>query len=207
MASRGSRQRGSCARVLWSYVWSFDRLGPTVRLRPEWPHAFKARSSFAYAFFIGSHRIILDSPCHKGFFSLLALRELVWVILNTRKPREEYLFRPSADPPPRAPANCRPVLFLFIYFSVACGRLLHGTAWAGFVVWGCPGPPPCAPANGRPGLQAWFFFWFSGRWRALAKGTAWAGFYRAVLLLLGFVVSSRPSRGKPRQMATYEVPF
>ena len=28
------------------------------------------------------------------------------------------------------------------------------------------------------------FLWFSGRWRALAKGTAWAGFYRAILLLL-----------------------
>ena len=24
---------------------------------------------------------------------------------------------------------------------------------------------------------AWFSFWFSGCWRALAKGTAWAGFY------------------------------
>ena len=24
---------------------------------------------------------------------------------------------------------------------------------------------------------AWLSFWFSGRWRALAKGTAWAGFY------------------------------
>ena len=24
---------------------------------------------------------------------------------------------------------------------------------------------------------AWFSFCFSGRWRALAKGTAWAGFY------------------------------
>ena len=32
-------------------------------------------------------------------------------------------------------------------------------------------PPPRAPVNGRPG----FPFWFSGRWRALAKGTAWAG--------------------------------
>jgi len=27
---------------------------------------------------------------------------------------------------------------------------------------------------------AWFCFWFSGRWRALAKGTAWAGFYCAI---------------------------
>ena len=31
---------------------------------------------------------------------------------------------------------------------------------------------------------AWFSFWFSGYWRALAKGTAWAGFYCAILLLL-----------------------
>ena len=31
---------------------------------------------------------------------------------------------------------------------------------------------------------AWFSFWFSGCWRALAKGTAWAGFYCAILLLL-----------------------
>ena len=29
---------------------------------------------------------------------------------------------------------------------------------------------------------AWFSFWFSGRWRALSKGTARAGFYRTVLL-------------------------
>ena len=27
---------------------------------------------------------------------------------------------------------------------------------------------------------AWFSFWFSGCWRALAKGTVWAGFYRAI---------------------------
>ena len=27
---------------------------------------------------------------------------------------------------------------------------------------------------------AWFSFWFSGCWRALAKGTAWAGFYCAI---------------------------
>ena len=33
-------------------------------------------------------------------------------------------------------------------------------------------------------LRCWFSFWFSGCWRALAKGTAWAGFYRAILLLL-----------------------
>ena len=71
-----------------------------------------------------------------------------------------------------------------------------------------PGVSGVWPSTVRSGeWPAWFFFWFSGRWRALAKGTAWAGFYRAVLLLLGFVVSSRPSRGKPRQMATYEVPF
>ena len=31
-------------------------------------------------------------------------------------------------------------------------------------------PPPRAPTNGRPG----FLFWFSGRWRALANGTALA---------------------------------
>ena len=30
---------------------------------------------------------------------------------------------------------------------------------------------------------AWFSFWFSGCWRALAKGTAWAGFYCVTLLL------------------------
>ena len=35
---------------------------------------------------------------------------------------------------------------------------------------------------------AWFSFWFSGCWRALAKGTAWAGLYCAVLLLrCGFI--------------------
>ena len=27
---------------------------------------------------------------------------------------------------------------------------------------------------------AWFFFWFSGCWRALSKGTAWAGFYSSI---------------------------
>ena len=31
---------------------------------------------------------------------------------------------------------------------------------------------------------AWFSFWFSGCWRALAKGTAWAVFYCVILLLL-----------------------
>ena len=31
---------------------------------------------------------------------------------------------------------------------------------------------------------AWFSFWFSGRWQALAKGTAWAGFYSVILRLL-----------------------
>ena len=30
---------------------------------------------------------------------------------------------------------------------------------------------------------AWFSFWFSGCWRALAKGMAWAGFYCVILLL------------------------
>ena len=43
------------------------------------------------------------------------------------------------------------------------------------------GPPPCAPTNGRPG----FSFWFSGRWRALAKGTAWAGLFSAIQRQLG----------------------
>jgi hypothetical protein len=31
---------------------------------------------------------------------------------------------------------------------------------------------------------AWLSFWFSGCWRALAKGTAWASFCCAILLLL-----------------------
>ena len=54
-------------------------------------------------------------------------------------------------------------------------------------------PPPCAPTNGRPG----FPFWFSGCWRALAKGTAWAGFCCVILLLLrsGRVVGSREGGG------------
>ena len=43
------------------------------------------------------------------------------------------------------------------------------------------------PSTVRSGeLPAWFFFWFSGCWRALAKGTAWAGFYCAILLLPSF---------------------
>ena len=32
--------------------------------------------------------------------------------------------------------------------------------------------------------SCWFSFWFSGFWRALSKGTAWAGFYCEMLLLL-----------------------
>ena len=45
-------------------------------------------------------------------------------------------------------------------------------------------------ALGRPSTvrsdewPAWFSFWFSGCWRALAKGTAWAFFYCVILLLL-----------------------
>ena len=44
--------------------------------------------------------------------------------------------------------------------------------------------------NSRPSTvcsdewPAWFSFWFSGRWRALAKGTVWAVFFRVILLLL-----------------------
>ena len=122
--------------MLWSYVWSFDRLGPTVRLRPEWPHAFKARSSFAYAFFIGSHRIILDSPCHKGFFSLLALRELVWVILNTRKPEnpERNIY---FDLAPTLHRVLRRIAGLF-YFYLFIFRLLAGACYMarrGRVLW------------------------------------------------------------------------
>ena len=56
----------------------------------------------------------------------------------------------------------------------------------------------------------WFSFWFSGRWRApLAKGTAWAGFYCAILLLLlshkfrAFRTNSAPTHrawvGRPRR--------
>ena len=40
----------------------------------------------------------------------------------------------------------------------------------------------CAVRSGE--WPAWFSFWFSGCWRALAKGTAWAGFYSAIRLLL-----------------------
>ena len=40
---------------------------------------------------------------------------------------------------------------------------------------------------------AWFSFWFSGCWRALAKGTAWAFFYSAILLLL----LPKPPHGGP----------
>ena len=45
---------------------------------------------------------------------------------------------------------------------------------------------------------AWFSFWFSGRWRALAKGTAWAGFYWEILLLLpwSFEVRLEPHEAK-----------
>ena len=41
--------------------------------------------------------------------------------------------------------------------------------------------PPTVRSDEWP---AWFSFWFSGCWRALAKGTVWAGFYCAILLLL-----------------------
>ena len=41
--------------------------------------------------------------------------------------------------------------------------------------------PPTVRSGEWP---AWFSFWFSGCWRALAKGTAWAGFYCVILLLL-----------------------
>ena len=46
----------------------------------------------------------------------------------------------------------------------------------------------CRPSTVRSDeWPAWLFsFWFSGCWRALAKGTAWAGFYCAILLLLVF---------------------
>ena len=37
------------------------------------------------------------------------------------------------------------------------------------------------PSTVRSGeWPAWFSFWFSGCWWALAKGTAWAGFYCAI---------------------------
>ena len=38
--------------------------------------------------------------------------------------------------------------------------------------------PPWWPSTVRSDeCPAWFSFWFSGRWRALAKGTAWADFF------------------------------
>ena len=67
------------------------------------------------------------------------------------------------------------------------------------------------PSTVRSGeWPAWFSFWFSGRWRApLAKGTAWAGFYCAILLLLlshkfrAFRTNSAPTHrawvGRPRR--------
>ena len=37
-----------------------------------------------------------------------------------------------------------------------------------------PDPPPCVQTVRSGEWPAWFFFWFSGRWRAFAQGTAWA---------------------------------
>ena len=59
---------------------------------------------------------------------------------------------------------------------------------------------PVASARPRPSTvrsdewPAWFSFWFSGCWRALAKGTAWAGFYCVILLLL--LASARPDQNQ-----------
>ena len=57
------------------------------------------------------------------------------------------------------------------------GRFAHCFKVAGplFISW---------PSTARSGeWPAWFSFWFSGCWRALAKGTAWAVFYCVILLL------------------------
>ena len=80
-----------------------------------------------------------------------------------------------------------PPLLVKEFRSSAGGLLVFGMhVWDPFTTKGAqervlsPGPPPCAPKNA--GLV---FFWFSGCWRALAKGTAWAFFVCAILLLLG----------------------
>ena len=51
-------------------------------------------------------------------------------------------------------------------------------------------PPPRAPANGRPISLP---FGFSGCWRALAKGTAWAGF-----IMQFIIITPTASGGYPR---------
>ena len=69
----------------------------------------------------------------------------------------------------------------------------------------CPSSTAAPPTQTRPTYRAasgafWFFFWFSGCWRALAKGTARAGcFYRAVLLATApdaYACTSRAARGR-----------
>ena len=44
--------------------------------------------------------------------------------------------------------------------------------------------PPHASTVRSDEWPAWFSLWFSGCCRSLAKGTAWAGFYCSILLLL-----------------------
>ena len=61
-----------------------------------------------------------------------------------------------------------------------------------------PHDPPTVRSGEWP---AWFSFWFSGCWRALAKGTAWADFYCVIhhhrrVTKRGF---TRPKQ-KPREM-------
>ena len=68
--------------------------------------------------------------------------------------------------------------------------------------WLKPDPKWHSFSGGRPSTvradewPAWFSFWFSGCWRALAKGTAWAGFYWAILLLLFYLATTRAPVGR-----------
>ena len=58
-----------------------------------------------------------------------------------------------------------------------------------------PNPTRIWPSTARSDeWPAWFPFWFSGCWRALAKGTAWAGFIGQFIIIteLGILLPPAP---------------
>ena len=61
------------------------------------------------------------------------------------------------------------------------------------------------PSTARSGeWPAWFFFWFSGCWRALAKGTAWAGFPKAQFIII--IIISCSAQATSFRKATWSSP-